>query len=446
MAKTTLDSLLKQIEDLIRRLTRKDPESEHEIKSAGPMLMFVRPEGGGLFFSRAETRRFDACAAQIVKFEKERNTSASLSIREAENWLRDAVFSAIGPVQVAPSAPINERLSSAIERLRTQLESTPDAYVGRAQVQRLLLPSANWTFGLVTFHSPDAVVDREWAKKLQSFDPEPGRFSEVEVEQENDHRKRTSQALLDGFAGHPTATTTVSALGPEAAKVLVLEQIRRTVDVVNFFGGMLPPGGPFLRRALVSPDSAYQLLPWMISSSDVQSYEPSATTLDKPVVLAPMDAPEAQKLGMGRASELMTVPLPSPLAQRTINAMSWAGRASAEARKDQSFLLFAIALEALFSKPGARGGTTDRLALRCAHVLGQSQADKVQIAKLVKLLYRMRSDLVHNGDSTQIAPQNLNLLRALVSKAIVTVLTQEPFVSHNSESEFETWIDHKQLQ
>ena len=78
-------------------------------------------------------------------------------------------------------------------------------------------------------------------------------------------------------------------------------------------------------------------------------------------------------------------------------AFQWAGKASVEPRKEEAFLLFAISLESLLMERDGRLETTEKRALRGAHIIGGNAASPLTVCRDLKKLYGIRSKIVHSG-------------------------------------------------
>lgn len=135
----------------------------------------------------------------------------------------------------------------------------------------------------------------------------------------------------------------------------------------------------------------------------------------------------------------------SDLEERVVNALAWAGRATVEPRRDQAFLLYAISLESLLTKPGARAGVTDRLRLRVAHLIGREPATRQRVMALMSTLYDIRSALVHSGDSGALADIDLRTISELVERALTGILTDDRFTAMRDVREFDRWFDAQLL-
>jgi hypothetical protein len=79
-----------------------------------------------------------------------------------------------------------------------------------------------------------------------------------------------------------------------------------------------------------------------------------------------------------------------------LTAAQWIGRATVERRREEAFLLYAIALETMLLPTQAQE-LGYRLRLRAAHVLGKTVAARKRIAADLAALYTVRSKIVHAG-------------------------------------------------
>jgi len=130
---------------------------------------------------------------------------------------------------------------------------------------------------------------------------------------------------------------------------------------------------------------------------------------------------------------------------RTVTALVWAGRARAANQRDQAFLFYGIALEALLVKKTNHGGVGDRLRLRAAHLVGLTAEAKRVVYDLIGRLYKSRNALVHTGDASSVTENVLSDMVWLVSRAITRVLSDPLFVAMRSDYEFDSWCDRQLL-
>jgi hypothetical protein len=282
------------------------------------------------------------------------------------------------------------------------------------------------------------------ASKLEEFAPKRRR-AKKQMEAEHEVRKSSREEITGLFSPHAGATVKVQAFDAVAARRLAVERVRRTVDVVNFFAPFFH-GNHARYRAYVAPDGERTNLPWAVRPVDGDTFQWSDASEDEaPVTEFAPESARAQQVGARRASEILASDAPTDLESRILKALSWAGRAAVETRRDEAFLLYAIALEALLTKPSSRSGVTDRLRLRVTRLLGLLPSTRKEIHDLMGHLYEIRSDLVHSGSSTDLSDSDLKSIRSLVNRALTGVLTDARFSKMRHAHEFERWFEDQML-
>jgi hypothetical protein len=128
------------------------------------------------------------------------------------------------------------------------------------------------------------------------------------------------------------------------------------------------------------------------------------------------------------------------LRERFLTAMKWAGKGSTTVDPDDSFLFFALALEALILGGKQRGGLQYRLALRVAHLLGSTKQEKSMIRDYVKQLYRLRSMLVHTGKA-EIPDSDSGWLRTMTLQSILKLMSGETPSDISTDDALENWFE-----
>ena len=126
-----------------------------------------------------------------------------------------------------------------------------------------------------------------------------------------------------------------------------------------------------------------------------------------------------------------------------LNGLAWAGRAVVEHRREQAFLLYTIALEALLTNAKRRAGITNRLQIRLAHLIAREPEQRKRIAERVSELYATRSAIVHAGDWRELTDLDTAHLRELVEYALTAMLLHPPYVAMKTVTEFERWLDDR---
>jgi Apea-like HEPN len=111
-------------------------------------------------------------------------------------------------------------------------------------------------------------------------------------------------------------------------------------------------------------------------------------------------------------------------AVRVLTGLEWAFDADIERNETQALLNACIGIEAILSKP-KETGLTERLADRCAYLLGRGAHERNQIAADFRKIYDVRSEVVH-GRSRRLQPgqkgmldQAKNLLHSILRRETV---------------------------
>jgi hypothetical protein len=223
---------------------------------------------------------------------------------------------------------------------------------------------------------------------------------------------------------------------------LAERRLRLTMDVINFFADLTRdktrlflPGdsGPSPRFALRIPSSG----------SDPDFVRVQAGPSDR-FSFAQISPPMMRLLELHKVSEWLATSRPSDLEDRILSSLQWAGRAAAEERREESFLLYAISLEGLLLGGKTHTELTERLALRGAHLLAGDRDGRENVYDELKTLYGLRSKIVHSG-STEVTDDELARIAAVARGALVTVLHLSPLTEMTEESQLEDWFKDQLL-
>jgi hypothetical protein len=248
------------------------------------------------------------------------------------------------------------------------------------------------------------------------------------------------------FSGQAVAQVAVEAVDQEAANALAQHELRLALDVINFYGDLIHPLSNRVRVCMRG--ESYRILDGHLGLhlGDQPTYTVGEVVRGPLDLLnwAAMDADKSKKYGFQRIAGILSQSRRSALEDRMLSSFQWAGRASVDDRREQAFLLYAIALESLLlgSKFDAEVGY--RLRLRCAHLLGIGIDGKKRIMKSLSDLYSTRSKIVHSG-SFEVTDGDLSLMRFVAKNALIAVLTEAHFQSLVGEEQFEQWFEDKIL-
>jgi hypothetical protein len=130
----------------------------------------------------------------------------------------------------------------------------------------------------------------------------------------------------------------------------------------------------------------------------------------------------------------------SDIDRRIERSVRWYGKSHDTYSAEESFISLAIALEGLLIGPEGKnktegwGSITQKLAERVAFLLGSNLESRIRFEKRTKELYKIRSELVHNGETVVLA--DLYDFDAITASAIITLAKR----NLKNWSEFTEWI------
>jgi hypothetical protein len=127
-----------------------------------------------------------------------------------------------------------------------------------------------------------------------------------------------------------------------------------------------------------------------------------------------------------------------------VNGYAIAGAASVERQPQLSFLLFAIALESTVLGNQTNMEITYQLSSRIAHLLAKDLDRRRALSKEVRELYRLRSEIVHNGED-QVAKSDLIRIWQICMLALRVITTWPTFTSMSTAEELDKWFEDRML-
>jgi hypothetical protein len=94
-----------------------------------------------------------------------------------------------------------------------------------------------------------------------------------------------------------------------------------------------------------------------------------------------LDEKRSEELGLTRLSEILINAQPNEIEIRLLAAVRIAGKAVSSIRREDSFLLHAIALESILVGGDEKTDLRYKLSTRCAHLLGEDLERRKTIKK-----------------------------------------------------------------
>lgn len=444
--KSKIDRALVQVRNLMGRLRVAPDREDGELD--GDAIMSFTHGFGGFRITGAEAKLYRQCCDALNSLDGKSPDTRVLSRKASEELLRKAIIRTLRPARLGETESreiFERRLARELGRVRRGLLATSEEWTVTVQVRGLAQGLLPFTFGAIAFEEGTGERARVLASHIPDLDPRKRPHFPHSVAAENAVRVKARTELIDAFAKFATASLTVRAGDDEAARHIGLARVRRTVDIINFFASFLDEPRERQGRAFVPPDGPRtHVLCAVTQSRGFLNWWPPFPA-DIPVHSFDVTSTRAKDVGLTKAHDILLNEGRSDLEQRIVNALSWAGRAKVEPEPAQAFLLYAIALEALLTKTGARNGVTDRLRLRIAHLLGSTPAGRKRVFDIVGDLYDLRSALVHAGDSSDLDTPDLNRMRNLVNRVLTAMLIHDRYVAMRSAREFEQWLDAQVL-
>jgi hypothetical protein len=325
-----------------------------------------------------------------------------------------------------------EDAEAALRELKTALFENPKDWEVRLVVEGLAPSGLPSTVGQVHFEYLDdgslsKLKDRvfEMIKNMRVKDGDAAIA----------HMSNNLAVLL----GKTTGVLTVSAVDDEAAIQAAKHKMQTTVDAINFFASREQMGGWVFLPGDTMPQTEFVLAICEKEERITPSFRRAGPMRQLPLNQI------ANRKGFARVSGILAKEAPPSLEERILASLQWAGRAQVEARREEAFLLYAIALESLLLGRDTKTEISHRLAVRCAHLGGGPTAnDKKRVVREILSLYETRSRIVHSGNFL-VSDAELALIKEYSVLTLFVVIDAEPFRSMTEVRELEQWFETQLL-
>lgn len=248
----------------------------------------------------------------------------------------------------------------------------------------------------------------------------------------------TRAATREQFAENVLSRVQVQAIDVDAARAAATVVLQQTNDCLNFFAAAASISGQAYLLGERATGHGFNV------NIDSNNNVVHGSFLYGP--LQPLPFGRLMQLrGFDRISKMLENNTPSPLEDRILRAVQLTGRAFVDTRREESFLLMAIALESLLL--GRKDENIGyRIALRCAHLIGlHDLTARKSLVKDIRGLYSRRSIIVHSGN-IEVSDEEIALLHHYLRAALFMVIDNEPFSSMRDEKEFEAWFEERILE
>lgn len=425
MAKT---SQIEYVAELIRKLVVQDTAQQEDITSYTSVLS---KEEETLLLDQTESDQYtDVLDHLVTQFGKAEN----ISRRTIEETLQRAIFFAIDISKKHQEQSLEERIKTATTELRDTLSQPAKSYECYVPIKGIHPEGLPYRFGSVTFLHFKEHQLRKFSQAL--------RHHEVSDKQMEIRKHLLKDMRQSATWNSPCARIEVKAKDFDAALILAHRQVRVTIDSINFFSDLVPYNYGWLyfpeeatSVSVMSPvlreDHTFSLL------SNRKGPFPSFSfkKLKETQRLRPL---------LKRVDQLLRREPQRDIDQLLLSAVQWAGRASVEPRREESFLLFAIALESIVLPTSDSRELSYRLQIRTAHLLESTVEGRSRVIEEVKKLYRIRSKIVHNGHY-QVTDEERMHIRLIVKRVIFAILVNKSVAKLDSRENLNDWFENKIL-
>lgn len=424
--KSRLDAAINKIIEFISAIKYSDT-----LVAGGDIAMILQSaEDGALQLNAADAHQYRATLQYLLDAV---SSDEQISAKALETLFQNTIFSSLDINELRSETVFNQRLDNAIRELRKSILAKSRTFYVYHPVCGLSSDSLPIRVGKIELR-PFMNLDLEGFRNIAS---------NPEVPPENVPSRLDLVERMDkSFTGKIIALIKVSARDDDAAKIQAIRELRLTLDVINFFSDLIP----FSYGHLYLQGDIEPVVVNTLSLSDDKNvslkYDRSGPLTELSLSRL-LDIDSKRNLGFRRASDILAT-RQSKLQTRLLAALQLAGRATIDSRKEEAFLLYAIALESLILLEGDKDELKYRLKIRIAHLLGSNTKARKEISKQIGRLYDIRSSIVHSGDF-QVTDADLSLMRSATKNCILAILTNESFSGMATAEDLVAWFDDQIL-
>ena len=379
---------------------------------------WIRQDEGMLTLDSKEYRNYRQVRAELTKTLA---PGGDISPSTIDSVLQDAIFASID-IQNRRDSDTNTRVNEAVQALRAVSSSTPEPFECWLEVGGLESNTLPSSFGRVRFVP----------------------FTESDVQQLSEGSK--SSALLSAqkerLLGRCFGIATSEARDIRAATTLASGEIQETVECLNFFSDMLDYNNSWL--FLPGDQEATSTTRFAVGDDGRLNTEFRR--------VGPMGGYDITRLRSQENIRDLVSGVNQLLQKREtevdellLKALRWAGRATVAPLRNEAFMLYAIALECVVLPGSDRGELRHRLSQRVAKITQDTVAKRVDIQKLMRKLYDIRSKIVHTGLYT-VDEGDLYLMRNVAKGVIVTLLSDTRLAGLTTAGDLDQWYEERMLE
>jgi hypothetical protein len=414
------------IEELVRKVRERRfaPFSGDEQRAVA-----YDPALGALRLTRSEIETYDR---ELTKLITEFANTEIISVRTVERWFQEALLQALQPVEDDPE--FETQLSQSISELRERLHETPCSYDVYLPVNGLDVNGLPCEIAGIRFE----VFNEGQLEKFRELAQTSARN-----EDDKDFRVTTVGKMWERDIGNQVfAKVQVLAVDDEAARIRAQRQLRTVIDSINFCTNFVQSNHGL--ALLPGENGGATVVSPLVRRGERESFGVEYSKLAPYGLLDLRRLHEAESHRLIEPiSELMTG-VRTQLQEIVLASIIWAGRATAEQRREEAFLLHVIALEAIVLADQDPVELGYRLRIRLAHLLGNTVEERFSIVRTMNKLYGTRSGIVHSG-KFEVTDADLSKIRFLAVNALRKMLLDPDLSSLKTKDHLRDWFDKRIL-
>ncbi len=394
-------------------------------------IFFMRSSEGVFKLDQEETQMYEAVLRTIVD---QVCTNRLISRKFAGHTLQTAIFETLDISKKRREKIFEQRLDFAIENFKRTLTQASHKFVYYYPIEGLNPEGLPIRIGDIEIF----VIQEEHLHEIYRLSP-----NDAQEGKKQSTYQLVSEIKEQGVLGKIFSRTVVEAVDKEAAEEIALQSLQKTLEIINFFGDLTPYTNGFAYL----PGTADRTRIYSFLRNPVDDLTQTNTSLVGSVMPISFEvikqADQMNEIGFQKLMDIISKPI-NDLQNKIITAIRWAGKGIVHerlGRNEDAFLHFAIALESLILLD-QKTELNYRLSIRLAHLLGKSGEYRPGIAKQIRELYEIRSQIVHSGNF-DIADVDLASIRFITRSTIVHLIRNEPFASMKTSDELVKWFDQQ---
>lgn len=393
-------------------------------------VMFSDQDYGTLFLTGEEAREYRQCLQMFLRLGVPDDLRSKKHI---EKLIQRTILKSIDYVGKDNHLSEDQKLDRAIQQLKDDFFVEGNKYTVYYPIENLSIDGLPFSIGGITLCQLD---EKETGKLVELLKMGDQDSSDV-------LKRPLVQNTINEFSGNVFARVEVVAHDNEAARARALTNVRRIVDILNFFSDLVPYSSGYIFLPGTNEITNSTVIGANHKTKDFVSSSKMVGALTEFSVKDLLLAEEKFDLRLNQIKGLLEKSAPGPIEKAILASIEWAGRATVDDRKEEAYLQCVIALECLLIGRHELGIKL-KLKSRTGKLLADNSENAKKIETIVGEMYKKRSEIVHNGqyqEKYQILDMDLKAALAIVKQCIYQVLRDPRFDQTTTFGQFKNWFE-----